>query len=1121
MEKLLSVFEKSREINILAEKIKNNENVGVKNTLLSYLAFVSAAIFKKLKRNFFIIISNHEDAAYFYNDLQNILPEEKVFFFPSSLKHSLVTKTPKISGPNVMMRSEVMRHIANEHKDLIIVSYPQAVSETVLKKDKLKSREFTIKTGDEIDSEFLEEWLLEEGFKKVNFVYEPGQFARRGNIVDIFSFSADNPFRIDFFGDEVEKIKVFNIQTQRSIKEVKQINILPNIVNEPEKENVNILQNIDNQTVVWLYQPKITLDIIKEIYRKKREIKILDGINEIKVSFTDPEQFHKLLETFVLVSVSNEEFFEPKAVFEPRLKPQPLFGKNFLMLAEEMKRLQEQGFKVFVLSKSQKQIERLKEIFRSEDVNNPVDFQAIEGIVKDGFTDKLHKIAVFTEHQIFGRFHRYYLKDFSFEKSKSSLLLKEINDLKPGDYVVHQDFGIGIFRGLTTIENNGKKLEVIKIDYKGNDVLYVNVHSLYKISKYKSAEGEPPVIHSLSGTAWKRTKARAKARVKDIAEKLIKLYAKRMSSKGFAFSPDNYLMEALEASFMFDETPDQAEAIEAVKRDMEKPVPMDRLVCGDVGFGKTEVAVRAAFKAVLDGKQVAILCPTTVLTFQHYKTFKERLKDFPVDIDFISRMKSSKQQKETLKRLEEGKIDIIIGTHRLLSKDVKFKDLGLLIIDEEQRFGVAAKEKLREMRVNVDTLTLTATPIPRTLEFSLMGVRDLSIINTAPPNRRPIVTELHTFNTDLIKNAIEYELQREGQVFFVQNDISSLENIQILINKLIPGVRTAIAHGQMKPADLEKIMTDFIEGKYDVLITTTIIENGLDIPNANTIIINNAHKFGLSQLHQLRGRVGRSDRQAFCYLLAPPFHTLNNNAKRRLQTIEMFTEIGSGFNIALQDLDIRGAGTLLGAEQSGFINNIGVETFKNILKEALYELKIEELKKSIKDRKQPHTKNVLYVNDCQVSTDLDAKIPDFYIQDVAERLRIYKKINAATNEKDLKEILEELKDRFGEPPRQVLQLLEIVRLRKLAVKIAIEKIILKDGKMFAYFISDESSPFYDSKLFKEGILQYLAHTRKVELRYKNNKVYLFVNKVFSVSQAKKIIAEIVEKTQIFNDGKSA
>ena len=1086
--------------NALKSVIKDLENgvsaISIKKFLPSYYAFWVGEIFRRLSRTILVVFDDAEDAAYFYEDMKNIT-ESEVYFFPSSLKFSAVSVSKRLYQPNVMMRSEVLRRVSQSTEPMLIVSYGRAISEKTPIKDEVLSEEFILKVGDSIDSEFLEEWLLEENFTKVQFVYEPGQFARRGNIVDIFSFATDYPYRIYFFGDEIEKIKSFDLETQRSLKEYEKVFILPNISVSTSSKKVSFLQNLASDSILIFFDLKNILEAIKFNYKQNPVIEVSSDFDTTKVEFSSYEELYSEIEKRQVIDISNSSLFQTDNQYNISARPQPLFQKNFALLAKYMKDIQKQGFDVFVLSKNPKQIQRLRDIFSSTEINSPVDFNHINLIVKEGFIDEDIKIAFFTEHQIFSRFHRYYLKDYSHQRSKNVQLLKELNDLKPGDYVVHNDFGIGIFRGLKTIENAGRKIEVIQIDYKGGDRLFVNVHSLYKISKYKGGEGQVPTIHSLNSRAWKNLKKRAKRKVKDIARELIALYAKRMQAKGFAFSPDNYLQEALEASFMFEETPDQAEAIESVKRDMEKPVPMDRLVCGDVGFGKTEVAIRAAFKAVLDGKQVALLCPTTVLTYQHYKTFSERLKDFAVEVDFLSRLKTPAQQRETLKRLADGKIDIIIGTHRLVSQDVKFKDLGLLIIDEEQRFGVAVKEKLRQIKVNVDTLTLTATPIPRTLQFSLMGARDLSIINTPPPNRRPIITELHTFNADIIRRAIEYELKRDGQVFFVHNDIASLESLQAFVHKIIPGIKTAIAHGRMKPSELEKIMTDFINGQYDVLITTTIIENGLDIPNVNTIIINNAHKFGLSQLHQLRGRVGRSDRQAFCYLLAPPVSSLNTNAKRRLQTIETFTEIGSGFNIALQDLDIRGAGNLIGAEQSGFINDIGIETFKQILEDALRELKIEEISKGGNIDNQ----DVRYVSDCQISTDLDAKIPEWYIEDVAERLFFYRKINNAKNQKQIDDLLEELKDRFGQPPQEVLQLLQIVNLRKLAIDLGIEKIILKAGKMIAYFVSEADSPFYDSSLFKDKILKYISLQKQILLKYRDQKVYLLVENVNSVHKA--------------------
>ena len=1075
-------------------------------------AFVLAAMHEKIKRPLLVVMDNHVDAAYFYNDLQQIVGQDKVFILPTSLHRSFLTEEIRgIDTPNLLLRTEVLSKIISGQAQLI-VSYPSAIAENVIRPESLERNSFEIRVGDQVDIETLVEFLREFKFQQVDFVFDPGQFSVRGGIVDIFSFDSENPYRIEFFGDEVESIRIFDISDQLSVQKINSVKIIPDINTKIDEEFVPFFEFLPQDFVLIFNDLQLNFDFLEKNSQLFFRFEDEYG-NPVKVQYADFESIREAIFKFDIIELSPDAIIANwKAEFD--ISPQPVLQKNFRLLAEILQDYQQKNYTLFLLSSQQKQLKRIREILDSEEIGGKdIDFIPVNKALHQGFIDNDLKILVFTDHQIFGRFHRYRLKDERLRGKKENVFIEQLQSLKPGDYVVHSDYGIGKFAGLTTITNNGVKQEAIRLIYKDNDSVFVPIHALHKISKYKGKDSEPPSLSKLGTGAWQKLKARAKKKVKDIAKDLIKIYAERMKQEGFAFSKDTYLQEELEASFMFEDTPDQAAATQAVKEDMEKPVPMDRLICGDVGFGKTEIAVRAAFKAVADNKQVAVLCPTTVLALQHYKTFSERLKDFPATVDFLSRLKTPKQQKETLKALAEGKIDIIIGTHRLLSKDVKFKDLGLLIIDEEQKFGVAAKERLRQLRVNVDTLTLTATPIPRTLQFSLMGARDLSIIKTPPPNRRPVITELHTFGKEIIQKAVCYELDRNGQVFFVHNHIDTLAKIADYIRELCPEARIAIAHGRMKPTELEDIMSRFIDYEYDVLVTTSIIENGLDIPNANTIIINDAHRFGLSDLHQLRGRVGRSSRQAFCYLLAPPRSALTDQARRRLMTIEQFVELGSGFNIALQDLDIRGAGNLLGAEQSGFITEMGFETFRRVLEEAVLELKTEEFKDVFKEEVQQ--KDFRFVSDCQISTDLGLQIPPDYIPDSSERLKMYHKLNSLTSEDELQTFRQELEDRFGRVPPEVDELINVVRMRWLAMDLAIEKIVIKNGIMLCYFVSDKNSAFYDSPVF-QGIIQYIGQHKNLEFKEKHGKLYVKFPDIKSIAKAMDKLKEM-KSTAITND----
>ncbi len=1116
MKRIFNKYLESAKVKQIIETTNKEHRVQLKGLIGSSRAFVQAAVSQLTSRPVIIVMDNYVDAAYVQNDLQQFM--DNVLFFPSSLRTSFLTnEVQNIDNPNLLLRTEVLDKI-NSNQAQLIVTYPNALIESVVSRQEIEGSSFDIKVGEQVDVETLEEFLLEYGFTKVDFVLEPGQYAIRGYIVDIFSFASEVPYRIELFGDEVESIRSFDVENQRSIDKLEQIRILPDLHTSEDVNRISFFEFLPKDYILFFNDLQYSLDYFEQNSERKFNLEDQEG-NEVSIIFAQSEKMKENILNFDIIELSNKAVLA-KHTINFKTSPQPVLQKNFKLLAQTLREYTDLGYERYILSYQEKQLKRIREILDSQDVGaTDVQFIPIEKTLYEGFIDHDLKLVVFTDHQIFGRYHRYRIKDERLRNKKEHVLIKEIQSLKPGDYVVHIDYGIGKFAGLKTIDNNGKKQEVIHIVYKGGDSIFVPIHSLHKISKYKGKEGEEPKLHKLGTATWANLKAKAKKKVKDIAKDLIALYAKRMQEKGFAFSADSYLQEELEASFMYEDTPDQITATRAIKADMEKPVPMDRLVCGDVGFGKTEVAIRAAFKAVADNKQVAVLCPTTVLALQHYKTFSQRLKDFPATVDHLSRLKTPKEQKETLKRLAEGKIDIIIGTHRLLSKDVKFKDLGLLIIDEEQKFGVSAKERLRQLRVNVDTLTLTATPIPRTLQFSLMGARDLSIINTPPPNRRPVITEIYTFNKEILKKAICYEINRGGQVFFVHNHVATLPQIAEVVAEVCPKARIAIAHGRMKPTEVEEIMSDFINYEYDVLVTTTIIENGIDIPNANTIIINDAHKFGLSDLHQLRGRVGRSAQQAFCYLLAPPKTALTQNARRRLQTIEQFVELGSGFNIALQDLDIRGAGNLLGAEQSGYINEMGYDTYKKILEEAVLELKNEEFRDLFKKQEEEH-ETVKYVTDCQISTDLNAQIPPNYVSNDTERLRLYHKLNSLTRDSELDEFLQELEDRFGPVPDAINELISIVRLRWKAMELGFEKIILKNNTMLCYFVSDKNSAFYDSKIF-QNILQYISTRKHLEFKQKNDKLYLKFENIKSVKaaldkieQMHKIVFDVKEEQKV-------
>lgn len=1083
-------------------------------------AMALAIVYDRTQTTHIVVIPEKEDAAYFYNDLTSLLGDENVFFFPSTYKRSV--QYEQTEPANIVLRTEVLNHLASGKRKSIVVTHPESVMEKVISRKSLKKNTLQITKGDKLSLEFLEEVLHEYNFTRTDFVYEPGQYAIRGSIADVFSYAADMPFRIDFFGDEVESIRSFNTDDQLSIENHNQISVIPNIQDlSIEQISDSFTDFIPPSSVFWLEDGGFIREKINGIYSQAEQREDTGQISGKKDSVMTGNRFIELCEKFRIIETGRTTIFKPQNEFRFRTEPQPVFNKNFELLSDKLLSNERDCYKTYIVSESESQIERLRDIFR--EINPDADFISLLLNLHSGFTDHDLKVAIYTDHQIFDRYHKFRIRGF-FTK-KESISVKELTGLNPGDYVVHIDHGIGKFGGLEKIEVNGKIQEAIKLVYRDNDILYVGIHSLHRISKYKGKDNAEPKIYKLGSGAWEKLKQTTKKKVKDIAKDLILLYAKRMASPGYSFSPDSYLQRELEASFIYEDTPDQLTASNAVKEDMEAPHPMDRLVCGDVGFGKTEIAIRAAFKCATESKQAAVLVPTTILALQHYKTFSSRLQAFPCKVEYISRHKKPSEQKKILSDLAEGKIDIIIGTHRLVGQDVKFKDLGLLVIDEEQRFGVSVKEKLKKFRAEVDTLTLTATPIPRTLQFSLMGARDLSIINTPPPNRMPIVTELYGYNEEIIKEGIEYEVSRNGQVFFIHNRVENIKQVQAHISRICPHVRTAIVHGQMDGAEVENIMFDFIQGDYDVLLATTIIESGLDIPNANTIFINDAHHFGLSDLHQLRGRVGRSNKKAFCYLLSPPVTTLTHEARRRLKAIEEFSELGSGFNIAMQDLDIRGSGNLLGGEQSGFIADVGFETYQRILNEAMNELReteFTEIEKTVPELAEaaapdsgfsakPQTKKS-YVTDFQIDTDLEIMFPDEYVSNIPERIRLYKELNEIKNEDELENFEKKLNDRFGKIPAPAQSLLDIVRIKWIATELGIEKIFLKNGLLIANFISDPGSSFYKSSLFI-SIMNYVNRKPKqMNVKQKASKLSLTIANVKTVKEGIKVLLDLVTNT---------
>lgn len=1074
LEKLIHEYQNKTETKEIAEYLgQEKQNLHLKGLVGSSDAFTLAGVYLNSGRPMIVVLPNYEEASYLAGDLENIL-NKQILLFPGSFRKSL--DFTQENSNYVLQRAETL-NLLNKKNSIpkIVVTYPEALVEKVINRQDLEKNTLEITKGNQLSIDFINEFLYAYEFDRVDFVYEPGQFAVRGGIVDIFSYSNDLPYRVEFFGDEVDGIRSFEVESQLSVQQMDTISIMPNVQSDKlTSEHISLIEYIGEETSIWFKEMQHCLDIVHTSYAESEEL--WQAISEEdkknnpewqnpKQSFITAQELQNLCKTIHVIEFGKQFILKPSATFSFDILPQPSFNKDFDLLIHNFKENEKENIQNLIFSSSKKQIERIYSIL--EDMEAQVQFIPIHTSIREGFIDKSVSLGCFTDHQIFDRYYKYKRRK-GYERSQA-ITLKELRDLKSGDYITHIDHGVGKYAGLEKIEVNGRSQEMIRLIYADNDLLYVNINSLNRIAKYSGKEGTVPKINKLGTDAWEKLKKKTKQKVKDIARDLIKLYAKRKSQTGTAFSPDTYLQTELEASFMYEDTPDQEKATAEVKKDMESPNPMDRLVCGDVGFGKTEIAIRAAFKAVADSKQVAILVPTTILALQHYNTFKERLEGFPCNVDYINRFKTSKQIKETLSRLANGELDIIIGTHRLVSKDVKFKDLGLMIVDEEQKFGVSVKEKLKALRANVDSLTLSATPIPRTLHFSLMGARDLSIISTPPPNRQPVHTELHVFNEKLIQEAVTQELERDGQVFFIHNRVADLENLRTMIANLVPQARIGVAHGQLEGSDLENIMLKFINHEYDVLIATTIIESGLDISNANTIIINQAHMFGLSDLHQMRGRVGRSNKKAYCYLLSPPLSTLTNEAYKRLSAVEEFSELGSGFNVAMRDLDIRGSGNLLGAEQSGFIAEIGFEMYNKILDEAVAELKDEEFSDLFKDQE----KNKDYVSFTQIDTDLEVLIPDEYVTNVTERYNLYTEISNINDEETLEKFAASLEDRFGPVPDAVLLLFDTLRLQWLGKSIGMEKISYKKQNVLrGYFIKDSKSLYYESETF-DKVLEFV------------------------------------------------
>ena len=1116
-------------------------NIFLQGQQASATPLLFAAVATEIKQTFLFVLQDADEAGYFYHDLTQVMGTQNVLFFPSSFKRSV--KYGQRDSANEILRTEVLARVSARNKQvtesLLIISYPEALSELVVSKQHLDERRLSLKTGQQqIDITDIAHKLREYGFQEVDYVYEPGQYSVRGSILDVYSFSCENPFRIDFFGREIDTIRTFEVQDQLSKDKLNEIEIMPELATLTT-ERVSFLNFLPSNSVMvykdFAYIRDVIAHVYDEGYSKQAITEQLEGATEIEQkqiidelnkekTLLSPSQFAQQAATFRTIEFgihagktsSSAPLKETKYdIIRFKITPQPLFHKNFDLLVDSLDDYILQGYKLYILADSDKQNQRLKDIFADMDSQKAksIVFEPVNKTLHEGFADDGLKCCFFTDHQIFDRYHKYNLKSDGARAGKMALTMKELQEMEPGDFIVHVDFGIGKFGGLVRVPAGNSYQEMIRIIYQHNDKVDVSIHSLYKISKYRRSDtGEPPRLSTLGTGAWDRLKEKTKKRIKDIARDLIKLYAQRRHERGHAFSGDSYLQHELEASFLYEDTPDQSKATQDVKADMESQRPMDRLVCGDVGFGKTEVAVRAAFKSACDSKQVAVLVPTTVLAYQHYQTFKNRLKGMPVRVDYLSRARTAKQTKQVLTDLEDGKIDILIGTHKLLGKAVKWHDLGLLIIDEEQKFGVSTKEKLRKLKTNVDTLTMSATPIPRTLQFSLMGARDMSIIRTPPPNRYPIHTELATFNHEVIADAINFEMSRNGQVYFVHDRINGLQEIANLIHKYVPDCRIAIGHGQMPPEELEKVLMGFMNYDYDVLLSTTIVENGIDISNANTMIINDAHRFGLSDLHQMRGRVGRSNRKAFCYLLAPPKSSLTPEARRRLEALENFSELGSGFNLAMQDLDIRGAGNLLGAEQSGFMEDLGYETYQKILNQAVTELKNDEFQ-DIYAEQMAQGNDISgeeFVEDCAIESDLEMYFPDNYVPGSSERMLLYRELDNINDDNDLEAYRQRLIDRFGEIPHEGLELMQVVPLRRLGKRLGCEKISLKQGKMNMQFVANPESAYYQSRTFS-AVINYVGnHPRRCDFKQVGTRRLLTISEIPTVEAAVSVLREMLK-----------
>lgn len=1110
-EELFVKYEKSVFVKSVADSIAKHKVVRLKGLSGSSDTIISAAISKINNATSVFVLHDKDEAAYFFDDIRNFVSNDHCLLFPGSYKKPYHFE--ETDNANILLRAEVLSKVnSGLEQPLFIITYPDALYEKVINKVSLSENTFRISKGEKLDIEFLTDILISYHFEKVDFVYEAGQFSVRGGIIDVFSFGNEYPYRLELWGDEVESLRDFDPESQLSKNALNFVNLVPNVQTQLLREKrQSFLEFLPDSTCIFIKDYRETLDLIEKGFNKAEEsfdkIMRVSGNTQIVFKpselFDSEKTFDQVLKRFHLAEFGNRFYLKPDEEFDFEIKPQPHFNKNFQLLADDIFTNQEAGFEIIILAESAKQIQRLETIF--EELNKNLEFNSIKGSLREGFIDRAHETICYTDHQIFDRFHNYRKKE-KFSNSKS-ITLKELKTVQPGDYVVHIDYGVGRFAGLDTVDINGNKQEALRLIYRDDDLLYVSIHSLHKISKYSSKDSEPPSINKLGTQDWENKKKRVKKHVKDIAKELISLYAKRKAAPGFAFPPDDYLQAELESSFLYQDTPDQAQATADAKADMELAHPMDRLVCGDVGFGKTEVAVRTAFKAVNSGKQVAVLVPTTILAMQHFHTFTERLKELPVTVNYINRFKTTKEISAIKKDVKEGKIDILIGTHRIVNKDIEFKDLGLMIIDEEQKFGVKVKERLKEMRVNVDALTLTATPIPRTLHFSLMGARDLSIISTPPPNRRPVTTEINTFNEEIIRDAVSHELRRGGQVFFVHNRVSDIESIGNVVYRLVPDAKIGIAHGQMEGKELEKIMIKFIDGEFDVLVSTNIIESGLDIPNANTIIINRAHMFGLSDLHQMRGRVGRSNTKAYCYLLTPPTSSLSSDARKRLTTLEEFSDLGDGFKVAMRDLDIRGAGNLLGSEQSGFINDMGFEVYHKILDEAVAELKDTEFK----DLFESETDFESFLEDCVIETDLEILIPESYVSNISERLSLYSELDNIKEEKALLEFKKSLIDRFGTLPGNVENLLESVRLRWQAERIGFEKISLKANVLKCYLSENKNQKYFQSDKFGK-ILQYVkTNPRSCDMKEYRKKLIISIKNIDCIDKALVVLEKMNEQ----------